>query len=138
MIALAAALPWLVKARRLARAVPAKAWLVAGGLALAGLYHWHAVSASYQSGHAAASAGCRAAALQAEIDGARMDLDAARAAAARAEEAEKGRADYEAELAKRPDGRCRATRDDVRRMQPYPAGGAAAVPLPPRRRDRRP
>lgn len=37
------------------RAVPLTAWLVAGVLVAAGLYHWRATSAAYQAGKAAAT-----------------------------------------------------------------------------------
>jgi hypothetical protein len=37
------------------RAVPLTAWLVAGVLAAAGLYHWRATSAAYEAGKATAT-----------------------------------------------------------------------------------
>jgi hypothetical protein len=36
------------------RAVPLTAWLVAGVLAVAGLYHWRATNAAYEAGKAEA------------------------------------------------------------------------------------
>jgi hypothetical protein len=38
----------------LLRAVPLTAWLVAGVLAVAGLYHWRATNAAYEAGKAEA------------------------------------------------------------------------------------
>jgi hypothetical protein len=37
------------------RAVPLTAWLVAGVLAAAGLYHWRATNAAYEAGKATAT-----------------------------------------------------------------------------------
>jgi hypothetical protein len=37
------------------RAVPLTAWIVAGVLAAAGLYHWRATSAAYEAGKATAT-----------------------------------------------------------------------------------
>jgi hypothetical protein len=37
------------------RAVPLTAWLVAGVLAVAGLYHWRATNAAYEAGKATAT-----------------------------------------------------------------------------------
>jgi hypothetical protein len=37
------------------RAIPLTAWLVAGVLAAAGLYHWRATSAAYEAGKATAT-----------------------------------------------------------------------------------
>jgi hypothetical protein len=46
---------WLAPILSMARAVPLTAWIVAGVLVAAGLYHWHATSAAYQAGKAAAT-----------------------------------------------------------------------------------
>ena len=37
------------------RAIPLTAWLVAGVLAVAGLYHWRATNAAYEAGKATAT-----------------------------------------------------------------------------------
>ncbi len=39
----------------LLRTVPLSAWLVAGGIVTAGLYHWHATRTAYEAGKAAAT-----------------------------------------------------------------------------------
>jgi hypothetical protein len=43
------------------RAVPLTAWLVAGVLAAAGLYHWRATNAAYEAGKATATQTIKAA-----------------------------------------------------------------------------
>lgn len=42
----------LAAAWKAAKAIPWQAWLVAAVIALAGLYHWHAVDAAYDRGAA--------------------------------------------------------------------------------------
>jgi hypothetical protein len=46
---------WLAPILSMARAVPLTAWLVAGVLVAAGLYHWRATSAAYEAGKATAT-----------------------------------------------------------------------------------
>lgn len=62
----------------LVRAVPLTAWIVAGVLVAAGLYHWHATSAAYQAGKAAATETIKAAneAAKDKADAAIQNVDA--------------------------------------------------------------
>ncbi len=82
----------------------------------------------YYKGHQAASANCRAAQLQAELDSVRRDVAAAKEAqaaeaAAAAEltaENEKMRQeidDYEAQIAANPDSACPLSDDELRRLR---------------------
>jgi hypothetical protein len=66
----------------LVRAVPLTAWIVAGVLVAAGLYHWHATSAAYQAGKAAATETIKAAneAAKDKADEAIQDVDSCFAA----------------------------------------------------------
>jgi hypothetical protein len=125
--------------------LPLRTWLLIGVISAGLAYHWHAVSSSYREGHAAASADCRAADIQAELDAARVDLAAAQAAAeAMREAAEESRRvtednqkrveEYEAALrARGDDARCRLGDDDVRWLRENGSGGRARPPLPPAR-----
>lgn len=98
-------------------------YVLAGGLALAVA----GAGAAYLKGRADANGKCRAAELQAHIDVLERDIDAARnafeierrlseARAAEADALERKVADYEQDLAARPDGRCILDDRDVRAL----------------------
>jgi hypothetical protein len=126
-----------------------KAAALASVIVAAGTYHWVKVSSAYNEGHLAATTACVAAAQQAQIDAAAVDMEASQEAARRAAEAtadnerrgaaaQQRIADYERELARRGKGaRCRISADDVRRLSNNGAGHSAPHPSPPRRGDSR-
>ena len=64
------------------RAIPLTAWLVAGVLAAAGLYHWRATSAAYEAGKAEATETIKAAneAAKGKANEAVQDVDSCFAA----------------------------------------------------------
>jgi hypothetical protein len=66
----------------LLRVVPWQAWLVAGVLAAAGLYHWRATSAAYEAGKAEATETIKAAneAAKGKANEAVQDVDSCFAA----------------------------------------------------------
>lgn len=52
---------WLPSLMALARRIPLQAWLVAGVLTFAAVYHWRAVNAAHEAGKAEATETIRAA-----------------------------------------------------------------------------
>ncbi len=68
---------WLASALALARRIPWQAWVVAGVLASAAVYHWQAVNASYKAGKADATQTIKSAneAAKGKADEAIKDVD---------------------------------------------------------------